>query len=337
MTLIVASHYIFSAACYFLNLLQFFPADRQTFSEGRLFPNLMTFGGSFLRWHVDVDNGLGSKSGDIDDGFALAYLMRSKAPIASIGTVFGNVSEAESFENSRALLTGLGAKALLINGAHSRKSFSEVGFYLQTLKDPISCLMLGPLTNLAACLERGGGQAIQKIVFVAGDSGSAGFLPPIWPLEFNITQDRRAARKVLASSLSLTCMPLNQARRLSVGDRELLQIPGTWGQMFRSLSERWLLRKRRLTGTRRFAIWDLAAAAYVTHPEWFEVKTTTCRLSRMGRLWFGEGDRKVDLIVDFDPKLVWQDFLACFYPAPTARNSKSEDTPQTFPGLTKSI
>jgi len=52
---------------------------------------------------IDSDNAMGSPSGDVDDGLALAALIRSGATIAAIAAVAGNTSAPLAYDNNRAL------------------------------------------------------------------------------------------------------------------------------------------------------------------------------------------------------------------------------------------
>src|ERR1700712_2555052 len=52
---------------------------------------------------IDTDNAAGSPSGDVDDAFAIAALLRSGLPVAAVASVGGNTGEAAADRNNRAL------------------------------------------------------------------------------------------------------------------------------------------------------------------------------------------------------------------------------------------
>ena len=75
-----------------------------------------------------------------------------------------------------------------------------------------------------------------------------------------------ATRAVFASDLPLTIVPLDVARRLRAGPGDLRGLPGALGDFLRRHSARWSRRSLLLRGSRRFPVFDLAAAAYVLAP-----------------------------------------------------------------------
>jgi hypothetical protein len=52
---------------------------------------------------IDTDNAAGSPSGDVDDAFAIAALLRSGLPVAALTSVGGNTGEAQVDRNNRVL------------------------------------------------------------------------------------------------------------------------------------------------------------------------------------------------------------------------------------------
>jgi inosine-uridine nucleoside N-ribohydrolase len=265
---------------------------------------------------IDSDNAAGSRRGDVDDAFALAALLRSGLPVAAISSVGGNTSEARADRNNR-LLGGLcGYAGPYLRGVRAGEVPDRIdraaGLWTG---GPVRFMALGPLTNLAAVLDR----PISEAVLVGGNLTSKGRFPPWWPHEFNLTKDREATRAVFASELPLTIVPLDVARRLRAGPRELRPLEGPLGDFLRRHSARWSGRSLLRRGSPRFPVFDLVAAVYAIEPSLFASEEVRTRLHR--NLWteFGTGDRRVRVIRGFDPDAVWDRFLGLVNGRPAGR------------------
>lgn len=255
---------------------------------------------------IDTDNAAGSPMGDVDDAFALAALLRSGLPVAAVASVGGNTSEARADANNRALGELCGYGGPYLRGVEA----GEVPDRIDRVPDlwskgPLRFLALGPLTNLSAVLERG---AISEAVLVGGNLSSRGRFPPWWPHEFNLTKDPDATRAVFASDLPLTVVPLDAARRLRIGPRELAALPGELGEILRRHAARWVRRSLLIRGSRRFPVFDLAAAAYAIDPVLVTVEEIRVRLHRNLWIEFGRGERRLRVVRDLDPDGIWRLF-----------------------------
>jgi purine nucleosidase/pyrimidine-specific ribonucleoside hydrolase len=270
---------------------------------------------------IDSDNALGSPSGDVDDGFALAALLTSGLPVAGLASVAGNTDEARAFANNRTLgdLAGYRGRYLRGVGGVGAEAAGEPAERIDEAADlwagpgePVRWIALGPLTNLAAvlALEHHVAPRIAEVVLVGGNLTSRGRWPPFWPMEFNLTQDRAAARAVFASALPLTIVPLDVARRLRAGPRELRQLTGPLGEHLRRGARRWLWRGCLLKARGSIALFDLLAAAYVVSPEHVHVEATTARLGARMLVEHGRGGRPVRVVRDFDREAIWNRFRA---------------------------
>jgi inosine-uridine nucleoside N-ribohydrolase len=243
----------------------------------------------------------------VDDGFAIAALLRSGLPVAGLSSVSGNAREAEADRNNRALGALCGYAGPYLRGA-------EVGQRPDLWSgEPVRVAALGPLTNVAAALRelerRGVRPAVEEVVLVGGNGSSRGRFPPLWPHEFNLTKDRAATRAVFASDLPLTIVPLDVARRLRVGKAELAALPGALGQYLRQHSARWLRRSRWLHDPGGFPAFDLVAAACILDPELVSIVETTVRVHPNLWLEFGRGGRPVRLVREADGSAVCRRFV----------------------------
>jgi inosine-uridine nucleoside N-ribohydrolase len=263
---------------------------------------------------IDSDNAAGSARGDVDDAFAIAALLRGGLPVAALASVGGNTSEAEADRNNRALGGICGYEGPYLRGVEAGEVPDRIDRAGLWAGGPFRFVALGPLTNLAAVLDRG---AISEAILVGSNLTSRGRFPPWWPHEFNLTKDRAATRAVFASDLPLTVIPLDVARRLRAGPRELRDLQGPLGDFLRRHSARWSRRSLLLRGSRRFPVFDLAAAAYVLDPALTVVEETRVRLHP--NLWveYGKGERRVKVVRQLDVERVWRWFAGVLAPPST--------------------
>lgn len=260
---------------------------------------------------IDSDNALGALFGDVDDGFAIAALIRSGLPIDAIATVFGNTFEALAYRNTKSLTQVCGYSGKLLRGASTWWSGpTEASRHLKELRQPVRALALGPMTNFALALK-GGGQAVSQIselVFVGTNYSLR--LPAFRFTDFNQWKDPLATRAVFSSPWRLTCVPCDVARRLRVTPRTLDAVTGAIGRHLRQFSARWFLRSRLLKWSSSVPIWDLVAAMYVIEPGLFQVSETQVKLGRLGQATYGDRTgRPVKVITGFDSDEVWHRFV----------------------------
>jgi inosine-uridine nucleoside N-ribohydrolase len=254
---------------------------------------------------IDTDNAAGSPMGDVDDAFALAALLRSGLPVAAVASVGGNTSEARADANNRVLGELCGYGGPYLRGVEAGEVPDRIDRVVWT-GGPFRFLALGPLTNLAAVLDHR--PAISEAVLVGGNLSSRGRFPPWWPHEFNLTKDPEATRAVFASDLPLTVVPLDVARRLRIGPRELAALPGDLGEILRHHAARWVRRSLLIRGSFRFPVFDLAAAAYAIDPSLVTVEETRARLHPNLWLEFGQGGRAVRVVRTLDAEAIWRLF-----------------------------
>jgi inosine-uridine nucleoside N-ribohydrolase len=251
---------------------------------------------------IDTDNAAGSPSGDVDDAFAIAALLRSGLPVSAVASVSGNTSEVMADRNNRMLGELCGYRGAYLRGIEAGDVPDRID--RADLDDGLRFLALGPLTNLAAVLT-----LCSKAVLVGSNLTSRGRFPPWWPHEFNLTKDPSATRAVFASDLPLTVIPLDVARRLRVGPRELRDLQGPLGDFLRRHSARWSRRSLLLRGSRRFPVFDLAAAAYAIDPSLMTVEEIRAHLHP--NLWveYGRGERRVTVVRELDATAIWERFV----------------------------
>jgi inosine-uridine nucleoside N-ribohydrolase len=227
-------------------------------------------GSALPRIWVDTDVALGAASGDVDDGFALAAVLGAeaagKARLLGISTVHGNTSARESARCASALAASAGRHVEVVEGAAGpgRGVDSPAAARIAALASGADLLCLGPLTNVAAACDRDAGLPDRVVLRVVGGRlVSRGFLPPVWPWEFNLARDAAAARRVLSRPWrAVVLYPLDVVRRLRADAALLGEISkgSPSGRLLAEGSRRWLARARRLRLSGSFALWDAVAA-----------------------------------------------------------------------------
>jgi len=243
---------------------------------------------------IDSDNAMGSRSGDVDDAFALAALIRGGAGIAAIASIHGNTAERRAFENNGRLAAVLGWHGPLLRAA-------EAAVALRDFKGRIAAL--GPLTSVVFA------RSASEIVLVGSNASTRGRWPPLWPHEFNLTKDVEATLAVFRSTVPLTIFPLDVARQLFVTRRELDAISGELGAFLRQGSHRWFRRLRLLKLTGRFPLYDLAAALYLLDCDGLTMERTTATMLPNTLLRFGRGEREVTVCRALNRARLWERFL----------------------------
>lgn len=238
----------------------------------------------------------------MDDAFAIAALLRSGLPIAAVASVSGNTSEALADRNNRILGGLCGYQGPYLRGIEAGDVPDRID--RADLGAPLRFVALGPLTNLAAVLAR-----CSEAILVGSNLTSRGRFPPWWPHEFNLTKDPGATRAVFASDLPLTVIPLDVARQLRIGPREMRDLQGPVGECLRRHSARWSRRSLLLRGSRRFPVFDLAAAAYAIDPSLATVEESRVRLHPNLWLEYGRGERRITVVRDLDATAIWERFV----------------------------
>ena len=270
-------------------------------------------GHRITRVWIDTDVALGGPRGDVDDGFALAALLAARRlaglQVLGISTVFGNTTAARSEECAREILRQAGESVPVLGGAEEPGQSSSAADAIAALEPDVELLCLGPLTNVsAACRRDAKLPARLRLRAVGGNLSSPGFLPPLWPFEFNFARDRGSARHVFSQDWkSLTLYPLDVVRRLTVGRAKLRDLAGAspLGSYLAQKSRRWLARRRRRRLRRTFPLWDLPAALDVADGLGGERQTR--RLARGARWWL-DPPRELPCLVSFDPQAAWNRF-----------------------------
>jgi inosine-uridine nucleoside N-ribohydrolase len=263
-----------------------------------------------MRVWIDTDVALGAPRGDVDDGFALAALLRAATvEILGISTVFGNTRSDLAADAARAIVELSGQKVEVIEGASAPGRITRAAEAIARLPPDTVLLALGPLTNLVHAPEH------VELRAVGGNLSSWGRWPPLWPFEFNLAKDAEAAQHLFASGIRRRLYPLDACCSLAVGISQLRQFAASADPLARHLARgswRWLayspLRYRALS----FPAWDLVPALDVCGllPARFDLRRL--RLEGRGLLVPDARAAEAYCLRELDPTQAWQNFTTLF-------------------------
>ena len=262
-----------------------------------------------MRVWIDTDVALGAPWGDVDDGFAVAAMLRSGVEVLGISTVFGNTSSENSAEAARKLIEVAGARVEVIEGAARPQQHTRARDAIASLPRDTVVLALGPLPNLTG--------ANVEIRLVGGNLESWGRWPPLWPFEFNLAKDSDAAREVFARSIARRIYPLDACQHLVADISALRRLASSSDPLAQHLAKhswRWLayapIRYRAL----KFPVWDLVPALDLVGGLNARFDLRRLRLEGRGLLVADAAAAEAACLRQFDAPAAWSAIERLFSP-----------------------
>jgi inosine-uridine nucleoside N-ribohydrolase len=195
-----------------------------------------------------LDTDIGS---DIDDAYALALILRSRLDLLGVSTVSGDtVARARVVEkmvavagkSSVPVFAGVRSKGKLSYGSWAQNSRGTsivadtgamVDFYWKQIEahEPGTLWIagIGPLSNIAIVRARDPAQFDGKVnLLIMGGSIHKGYLSMNAPTpEYNILKDRKAAKALFSSGVSMTIGPLDTTADLKLEGENMARIETT--------------------------------------------------------------------------------------------------------------
>jgi purine nucleosidase len=265
---------------------------------------------------IDTDAACDGGNADPDDCFAMLILMSSpEIEIVGISTVFGNAPLSVVDRTTRDLVGRVSASSnMLVHSGSSSALGAERTTYVEPAhaaleraleRGPLTIVSLGPLTNVAATLQRRPDLAhrIGLLVSVMGrrpghvfhpaeGRSSSGILFGHGPIfrDFNFSKDRLSAAIVLGLVEHISLTPYAAAREVMVTRRDLARMRGG-PRVVAWLAEKaapWLGQWERDIGVPGFYPFDALAALYVLHPQQFRCAKASAWIAvddRLPVLW----------------------------------------------------
>ena len=269
---------------------------------------------------MDTDCALGSWNEDPDDAFAIIYNLLGTRAARSIYSVGGNTTALRAAKNCETLRSWTRSTSQVICGLDPG---SELSLRQAGSENPFQVLGLGPLTNIAHWLQQDS-QAMKAAWCTLGHVQTSGSLPPLWPMEFNATQDLKAAEFVFSSSLPLTVVPLDVAIKLKVKKEVWQRLDDSiLGRNLKSQCWRWRLRNLILKAHSHFPAWDLVSAAMIENPDLGMIETGNLHFFKNGLVLCDPGfknqtshqreiakvQRSVKIVTQIDSSAIWDSFF----------------------------
>jgi inosine-uridine nucleoside N-ribohydrolase len=204
---------------------------------------------------VDTDLALGAARGDVDDGLALAAVVRA-APerLLGVSAVTGNTDAATAHRCIDRLLEVLGFDG-------PRVVEAEAPAALAALPRGTSLLAIGPPTNLNAAARLDAGFPGRVEVRVVGEVHRRWRHPLLGLFDLNL-RGEAGRRFGQLGFRERRVFPLDVVRRLRIdaADLDRLAAAGPAGAYLARHSRRWLARAPVRYLSRSFPAWDLVAA-----------------------------------------------------------------------------
>ena len=261
---------------------------------------------------IDTDAACDGGHADPDDCYAMLILMHSPdVEIVGISTVFGNAPLTVVDRTTRDLVGRVagrsdivvhrGSSTALQAERATTKEAAHAALERALEHGPLTIVSLGPLTNVAAMLQRRPDLAdnIGLLVAVMGrrpghvfhpaeGRSSQGILFGHGPIfrDFNYSKDRMAASIVLELVERISLTPYAAAREVMITRQDLARmqdgsLASTW------LAQRtgpWLDYWETDIGLPGFYPFDALAALYVLHPQHFDCARATAWVAKDERL-----------------------------------------------------
>lgn len=225
----------------------------------------------------DCDNTMGLPFKEIDDGLTLLYLLgRPDIQLLGVTTTFGNGTTDQAYTQTKELLRTVNRIDIPVWKGQAEPGDmpnEAAGFLARVAAEQpgvVSILATGPLTNLesAAHTDAGFFQNLYEVVCMGG------YLKPLrigWRnlAELNLSADPKAAHAVLNAPCPVTLISAQLCLQASFewGDLRNVRTRNSW---LRAIIRNWLWVFGLYFGVRRFYLWDLVPAVYLSYPELFD-------------------------------------------------------------------
>lgn len=233
---------------------------------------------------IDTDPAVGLPDRDVDDGLALLQAFNApELTIRGISVVFGNASLEEALPTARFLVERFGPAGLEVYpgaataaaagpGASETPAVRALSAALRL--EPLAILALGPVTNIAALLERYPDltSRIRSVVVVAGrrpgQRFTTGSVNSRGHPDFNFEMDPDAFAMLLGHQVPVVLVPFELSSRvwLTRADLDRLAAGAQGARWIARASKGWLDRWHAVFEVGGFNPFGTLAVAYLTHP-----------------------------------------------------------------------
>jgi pyrimidine-specific ribonucleoside hydrolase len=198
--------------------------------------------------------------------------------------------------------------------SHKPEPQRAEAFLKTRIERPCEILALGPLTNLAAAL--GPKNAVSRLVIMGGAVRVAGNVDSQADAEWNIYADPQAAKKIFASGIPITLIPLDATNHVPIGADYLARFEKGKNTPLGKIAGQILASSKLLIDTHIFYAWDPLAAVAFTNPEVVKTVPIALSITDKGRTQELPGKPvNAQVAVDADGTLFQKLFLRAFQKA----------------------
>lgn len=242
---------------------------------------------------IDCDPGLGVPWADVDDSLAIFLaLASSEVELLGVTVTFGNVDLPTGMQVAAETLAVANAAGLPLfaGAANNHRPYADnaaVDWLLATVNQrpgEITLLALGPLTNIAAAMQRDS-EFLHKLGGLVILGGALKFPYFGWRGEHNFRHDPVAVNEVLSSAVAKTLITMDTCRSAQFTEahrQRFSELDTPLGNYIADGVGHWLNIHRRYLRLKGFYPWDVVGLAQIISPELFEVETARLAVRESG-------------------------------------------------------
>lgn len=238
---------------------------------------------------VDFDCAINIKGCDLDDAFALLYLLsRRDVDVVLVTTSFGNTTEDNVYIATKKMFRDLNINVPLLRGGID---YDDAALKIKEIVnsiDDVSILSLGATTNTKKALEFGmNPKRVKSFIAMGGITDLLHFNGKIMN-ELNFSIDYKSSNYVFKNLDNLNIITGNNC----MAHRFLVEDDYKYESRFMKYLEdslyRWTGEFFKIYKERELVLWDVIAALYFTNPEFFNVNKRKIRLGENMKTGFLE-------------------------------------------------
>lgn len=228
---------------------------------------------------VDFDCAINLKGCDLDDAFALLYLLSCRdVDVVLVTTSFGNTTEEDVFIATKKMFEDLNIQVPLFRGGINCDDAALKIKEIVNEKDDISILSLGATTNTKKALEFGmNPKRVKSFVAMGGITDLLRFNGKVMN-ELNFSIDYKSSNYVFKNLDNINIITGNNC----MAHRFLLEDDYKYKSDFMKYLEnslyRWTGEFFDIYKEKELVLWDVIAALYVTNPEFFNINKREIKL-----------------------------------------------------------
>lgn len=256
----------------------------------------------------DCDCTFGINGCDVDDGLALLYLLGDlEAEVLGVTTTYGNNTLEKVYENTKKFVKKIGHDELRVykGGAAPGETEGEAAHYLAEMAEKyageLEILVTGSVTNLYGAWKHNPEffHQVKSIVLMGGTTEPLIFAKREMD-ELNFSCDPLATYTTLTSGTNVAVITGNNCLKVLFTreeyERELSDLSKGVVRLIKNETDYWFDNNWDEYGIPGYYNWDAIAAAYMMHPELFEIQRVDMQLSTekltKGRLILAEDETK---------------------------------------------